>query len=376
MKKFAAVAFILVLLAGCTTAAQPESLEPTPEPAPFAWERISADAAGFNPKKFNKIIRDTQDHRSACFAVVKDGKLVTEKYWRGETPERQRLAFSVTKSVASTLVGIAQDDGDLKITDKASKYIPEWRGTPSENITIRNLLTNDSGREWSQKLDYNGLFSANNMSEYAIGLGQMAKPGTVWAYNNAAIQSLDRVLLAATGKRPYEMARDRIFEPLGMSNSRIGSDSAGTSTNLAAGMQTTCMDLARFGLMIEQGGIWQGEQIVSKEWLEEATGAPSQKLNAAYGYLWWLNRKGEIREPLDRGSQLPPMVVRGRTQEAPGAPKDMFSAVGFGGQIVLIDPGSRTIVVRLGEPNVDGQLATYGFKDAARVVTHALRDKN
>lgn len=362
----------VVVLGACSATGLQVEEETPPETPAFVWQESTAAVAGFDPVKLETEIKAAEDHKSACFVIIKNGTLISENYWRGETAESSRVAFSVTKSVASTLIGIAQADGDLKITDKASKYIPEWRGTPSEDITIRHLLANDSGREWTPSIDYDGLFAADNMSEYSVGLGQMAKPGEIWAYNNSAIQTLDRVLFSATGKRPYEMARDRIFEPLGMKHSRIANDSAAQSTNLAAGMLSTCMDLARFGLMIEQGGVWEGEQIVPETWIKEATGGPSQKLNAAYGYLWWLNRKGEIREPIDAGSSLPPRVVEDRSQEVPGAPQDMFAAVGFGGQIVMIDPGSRTIVIRLGEPNVDGQISTYGFNDAARVVTHAL----
>ena len=267
---------------------------------------------------------------------------------------------------------MAQDDGDLDVDQRASKYIREWQGTPSEKVTIRNLLSNDSGREWTEELDYGRLFSVENRTEFAVGLGQMAKPGTVWVYNNAAIQTLDRVLREATGERPYEMARDRLFVPLGMKNSRMANDASTKSTGIAEGLLSTCMDLARFGLMIEQDGVWQGEQIVSADWIKEATGKSSQKLNSAYGLLWWVNRSGTIRSWLDPGTSKPP-VVQDRKQLVPGAPKDLFSAMGFGGQFVMIDPGSHTIVVRMGDPNVDGRLSEYGFSDAARVVTYALK---
>ncbi|NLC98080.1 MAG: serine hydrolase [Actinomycetales bacterium] len=370
-KTAAALVGACMLVAACASPAPVSKPSSTMAPA-FNWERVSPKDAGFDTKKLNEVFAETDALKSACLVVVKDGKLVVEKYWRGEDPEKPRVAFSVTKSVVSTLVGIAQDDGDLRIIDRASQYIPEWNGTDSETVTVRNLLANDSGRKWDPKTDYSGLFSADNMSEYAVGLGQMAPPGKVWAYNNSAIQTLDRILIEATGRRPYEIARDRIFEPLGMSNSRISSDSSGQSTGMSAGMLTTCMDLARFGLMIEQGGVWQGQRIVSEEWIADATGRASQKLNAAYGYLWWLNRAGDVRGPLDDGSSAPP-VVQARRQLVPGGPKDMFSAMGFGGQIVLIDPASRTVVVRMGDPNVDGQLSRYDIPDAARVVTYALK---
>ena len=180
------------------------------------------------------------------------------------------------------------------------------------------------------------------------------------------------MLREATGERPYEMARDRLFVPLGMKSTRMANDASTKSTGIAEGLLSTCMDLARFGLMIEQYGVWQGEQIVSADWIKEATGKSSQKLNSAYGLLWWVNRPGTIRSWLDPGTSKPP-VVQDRKQLVPGAPKDLFSAMGFGGQFAMIDPGSRTIVVRMGDPNVDGRLSEYGFSDAARVVTYALK---
>ena len=372
MKKVWALLSCAVVLAACSTQTEPKAKsEPTQKPE-FEWTKVSPAQAGFDPKKLDKVITETQNLGSSCLVIVKDGKLVTEKYWRGETPTTRRPAFSVTKSVGSVLIGMAQDDGDLDVDQRASKYIREWQGTPSEKVTIRNLLSNDSGREWTEELDYGKLFSVENRTEFAVGLGQMAKPGTVWVYNNAAIQTLDRVLREATGERPYEMARDRLFVPLGMKNTRMANDASTKSTGIAEGLLSTCMDLARFGLMIEQDGTWQGEQIVSADWIKEATGKSSQKLNSAYGLLWWVNRSGTIRSWLDPGTSKPP-VVQDRKQLVPGAPKDLFSAMGFGGQFVMIDPGSRTIVVRMGDPNVDGRLSEYGFSDAARVVTYALK---
>lgn len=372
MKRAAIAVLTIVIVAACSS---PQSDEPVEElfngTPTFEWTRTSPADAGFDPAKLAEVITETDEHRSACFVVVKDGELVVEEYWRGETVESNRPVFSITKSVASTLVGIAQDDGDLTIDEPVAEYVDEWAGGPSADVTIRHLLANDSGRDWSPTIDYNQLIGTENRSQFSIDLGQSAEPGTVWAYNNAAIQVLDRVLLEATDTRPYEMGRDRLFEPLGMQYSRMSSDASGQSTGTAFGLLSTCLDVARFGLLFEQRGKWLGEQIVSEAWIDEAIGQPSQDLNAAYGLLWWLNRPGPVREALDPGSSRPP-IVQPREQLVPGAPDDMYAAMGFGGQILLIDPGSRTIVVRLGDPNVDGVMSTYDFADAARVVTHAL----
>jgi CubicO group peptidase (beta-lactamase class C family) len=133
-------------------------------------------------------------------------------------------------------------------------------------------------------------------------------------------------------------------------------------------MQSTCPDLARFGQLFAQDGTWDGAQLLPRTWVREAVGAPSQELNAAYGLLWWLNRKGPLRAPLDREDpQAPPSVLKiGRL--APGAPGDLFAAQGLGGQTVLVDPVSEIVVVRLG---VLGE-GNYGFPEAARVVVEAL----
>ena len=90
--------------------------------------------------------------------------------------------------------------------------------------------------------------------------------------------------------------------------------------------------------------------MVPAGWVDRAVGAPSQELNSAYGLLWWLNREGPVRAPLDESDpDLPPGVTEVR-QLAPGAPADLYAAQGFGGQVVLVDPTTQTVVVRLGSP--------------------------
>ena len=244
--------------------------------------------------------------------------------------------------------------------------MPAWQGTPAAAVTVRNLLGNDSGREWSAASDYTGLLKAADRTAYAVGLGQQHRPGTVWAYNNAAVQTLDAVLVDATGQSTARFARDRLFAPLGMRDTRL-TPSGGGSTNLAFGMHSTCPDLARFGLLFAQGGRWQGRQVVSSAWVEEATGAPSQRLNAAYGYLWWLNREGNLRAPLDEINGLGAPVDPKRGRIVPSAPPDLYAALGFGGQVVLVHPASQTVVVRLGDPDDVRGSADYGVGDASRV---------
>lgn len=337
-----------------------------------AWERADPEEMGFDTEVLEAIAADAEALDSACLVVTRKGRIVGEWYWDGATATTEREVFSATKSFASTLVGMVEADGDLDIEEPAANYIDEWAGTDSEAVTIRNLLSNDSGREWSFGLDYGELPRSLDRTQFAIDLTQQYPPGEAWSYNNAAIQTLDRVISQATGMVTADYARERLFEPLGMTDTEMSAGNRdGSATNVFFGISSTCEDLARFGYLFLREGTWDGEEIVPAAWVEEAT-SPSQEHNAAYGYLWWLNREGPILSPLQAvaPSEAPTEPVVG--QLVPGAPEDLYTAQGLGGQIILVDPGSEVVVVRLGEgPAAD---PTSGFRapDAARVVTEAL----
>jgi CubicO group peptidase (beta-lactamase class C family) len=275
--------------------------------------------------------------------------------------------FSVTKSVASLLVGIAQDDGRLRVDDRASKWITAWRGTPSEAVTVRDLLSNASGREWSTDIDYRRLLMARDRTGFAIGLGQVQPPGKVWAYNNSAIQTLERVLRKATGQDVVAFAQQRLFEPLGMTQSALTRDTAGNA-QMFMGMQSTCRDMARLGQLMLNRGSWDGRRIVSAEWVGASTGRSSTGLNDAYGYLWWLNKRGTVVGPLTATGKRPDGGASKRAGSiAPGATDRLFWALGLGNQLIQVDPGSRTVVVRLG-PGRRPRPPTFGPVEASGVL--------
>ncbi|WP_036508742.1 serine hydrolase domain-containing protein [Nocardioides sp. URHA0020] len=372
-----ATALAALLLGACTDAdvptdpppTRPAAARPTPEPRIDGWPTASPATMGFRSQRLDRLARDAKRLDSSCYAVVRDGRLVGEWNW-GTQRSVPREVFSVTKSVTSALVGIALDDGSLALDDPVSRYVPSWRGTASHSVTVRDLLANDSGRFWSAESDYGAMTRAPDRTAYAVGLRQQHPPGTVWAYNNAAIQVLDRVLVRATGLPTAELAARRLFTPLGMTHTRMTSDAGGRSTNAYFGLQTTCLDLARFArLYLEQGTV-DGTRILSTAYVGASTGRSSTRLNAAYGYLWWLNREGRLRGATDEvdAAGQPVTDVRGRL--VPDAPAGIFSAIGLGGQIAMVDPASRTIVVRLGTAAPGVQ--PYGLRNAARVVTWAL----
>jgi CubicO group peptidase (beta-lactamase class C family) len=365
--------------AGCVALLAAGSLSSAATGAPLgssvpgsAWQKVPPASVGLDAGELDRIAQQAKRGKSNCLVVVRDGKLAGEWYFRGTGPNSTQNVFSVTKSFASTLVGIAQDERRLRIADEASRWIPQWKGTRSAAVTVRDLLSMDSGREWSLLTDYLQLLVAPDRTAFAIGLQQSLPPGRRWVYNNAAVQTLERVLQRTTGDVASFAAR-RLFGPLGMRHTTLGTDRAG-NPQLFEGLRSSCRDLARFGLLMLDRGRWGAKQIVSRSWVAQATGRSSTPLNAAYGYLWWLNRKGVLASPLAGTSASAARngtAKRGRL--VPGAPADMYWALGLGNQLIQVDPGTRTVVVRLGTGEPNPEPPTFGPAEASRVVTEAVR---
>lgn len=363
-----------LLLAGCSADSRPAPAAPLQTETAAdsqAWPTASPGSVGLDAASLDRLAREAQRRRSTCFSVVRDGRLVVDRNWRDHSPDRPREVFSVTKSVASALVGVAERDGLLDLDEPAARHVSAWRGTDAAKVTIRQLLANASGRAWSAESDYTELIGAPDRTAYAVGLEQQYPPGSAWAYNNAAIQTLDAVLRDVTGQPVDEFAQERLFEPLGMADSRLTRDASDRSTNLFFGMRTTCRDLALFGQLYLDGGRVDGDRLLAADYVSDSL-RPSSRHTSAYGYLWWLNRDGTVRGTLDAvdGAGQPEQEEDGRL--VPGAPQRLAAALGLGGQVLLVDPATDTLVVRLGLLPEDGGQA-YSVADAARVVTEAAR---
>ena len=170
--------------------------------------------------------------------------------------------------------------------------------------------------------------------------------------------------------RVARFARERLFEPLGMSHTTFITDRADDAA-VFYGLQTTCLDLARFGRLHLGGGRVDGQRILDASYVQRAVGRSSTAHNAAYGYLGWLNRSGLLRGAVDAQGQP---VRRVTGQLSPAVPESVFAALGFGGQVLLVDPTTRTMVVRIGAPAQPGADA-YGFGKAAGVLAAAVKDR-
>jgi CubicO group peptidase (beta-lactamase class C family) len=350
----ALVGALVLLVGACTSNSGEEGAggtTTTAAPAVYPgvdWSRAEPAQVGVDVAKLDALEQYLVGNQSDCMAVVKDGVLVRDVYWNGSDASSRHEIFSATKSITSTLVGIAQAEGSLRLDEPASKYITEWQGTPSDSVTIRDLLANASGRFWSLASDYVDLIRSPDKTKYAIDLTQQDPPESTWNYNNSAIQALDAVISRATGQDTATYARTRLFEPIGMATTMTKDGAGNTLTFMGA--QASCLDLARFGYLLLEQGQWGDRQVVPPEFVADAT-ASSTSLNQAYGYLIWLNQPGTVRGPTGAETQGPIW---------PDAPVGSYAALGLGGQTVLVIPEDGLVVTRIGTPSggVGGQDST------------------
>jgi len=233
--------------------------------------------------------------------VVKDGYIVGEAYFRGWTMADRHASYSMAKSVASTLIGIARDRGSIgSVNDEVYRYYPEWQtaDTPDikKRITIRHLLTMTAGLEWQEE-DYYGSGSQDDIFrlyrdgvpdfiQYVLDKPVTAEPGSRWYYSSGESLLLSGIIESATGVTALRFAREQLFDPLGISSVDWESDPAG-HTITAWGLMATVRDYAKFGYLLLNDGNWDGDQIVSADWVREATSPASDDWDH-YGYQWWL----------------------------------------------------------------------------------------
>lgn len=311
-------------------------------PTPRAWETVAPTEAGMETARLEEALAFAKERHSSGVVVVRGGRIVAERYWRGWTSETASDMCSAQKSISSTLVGIAIDSGIIKGVDEStSDFLTEWKGTPKEQITLRHLLSMASGLYSSRRSDlWRGLRAADQTT-YALRLPQAHPPGTSWAYNNPVYGLLNTLLERATGKTRDQFARERLFEPLGMTHSKCEWITLSPRWGLKHhGIRSSCRDMARFGLLILRGGRWQDRQIVSEAYVRDAT-RPSQNLNPAYGYLFWLN-----------GSQTHRLPYEDNLREGmlfPGCPPDTIAALGAKDSKIYVVPSLDLVVTRLGE---------------------------
>jgi|GEM_PF-7051492 len=259
-----------------------EQPPPVPTHEDRFWQSAPAEETGASEQALAAHLKLCQDTRADACLVVHKGRIVQEYYAPWYNPPV--YAMSCTKSITSLLIGLLLEEGKLPSLDQpVCHFLPEWCDLERRAVTVRHLITMTAGL--SRRTDQT-VMRARDPNAFVIGLRPDFPPGTAWAYSNEGVQLLSPIIARAAGMPVQEYARLRLFQPLGMTATALGTDRNQQALTYAD-MLTTPREMARIGLMMLQQGRWQGRQVVSAEWVREST-SPSQGFNPGYGYLWWL----------------------------------------------------------------------------------------
>lgn len=303
-----------------------------------------------------------------AFIVIEDDKIVYERYFNGAARDSMLTSFSVAKSFDSALVGIAIDEGFITSVDDAiTDYLPELaqRDQRFSAITVGDLLLMASGLDY-QAIRW-GLFNGDDpLTTYGLDQRQLAlenttiidPPGEYFSYNKYHPQLLGMILERATGMSVTQYTQTRLWDRVGMEFDGAWALDSETShfEKMEAGLNARAIDYAKLGRLFLTGGVWNGEQVVSVDWIRESTSLDPSTHRADYYPDHW----GQIVYA-DGGGYYKYMWY--------GALRDHgeydFYAVGDHGQYLYVSPAAHMVIVRngteFGIPSEDWTNAFYAF---------------
>jgi CubicO group peptidase (beta-lactamase class C family) len=301
---------------------------PTPTPIPF-WDTRTAtpEEQGIDSatlvRMFDYIAGQEVEVHSVL--VIRDGVLVTEAYFWPYNRDRTHGLASCTKSFLSALVGIAIDEGYLALDDKVLDYFSDREienDSPlKREITVEDLLRMRSGLDWPESsVSYSSrnnilfqMMGSRDWVQFVLDRPMATAPGSTFNYSTGDSQLLAAILEQATGTTTQKLARARLFEPLGIgSTDWYWTDAPEGVAFGGGGLHLTPRDMAKFGALYLQGGVWERQQVVPEAWVE-ASVTP-----AHYGYQWWRLANGG------------------------------YAALGYGGQRIAVVPDLDLVAVITG----------------------------
>ncbi len=309
------------------------------------------------------------ESETQAFIVIQDDKILYEGYFNGAARDSMVTSFSVAKSFASALVGIAIDEGFIRsVDDPVADYLPELaeRDDRFGLITIRDLLRMAAGLDY-QELRW-ALFNGDDplttyypdQREIALDNTQIVDPpARYFQYNKYHPQLLGMILERTTGMSVTEYTQTRLWDPLGMEFSGAWALDSGASgfEKMEAGLNARAIDYAKLGRLFLEGGNWDGVRVVSSEWVQESTSLDPATHNPGY----YANDFGQ--EIYANGDGYYQYMWYGRLRE--GEPSDFF-AEGDHGQIIYVSPAHRLIIIRNGTAyGIPGSQWTDTFYRAA-----------
>lgn len=300
---------------------RPVTASEDPYPLPSTWIELEDLRYEVSGSTFD-VDRFFEHNHLVGLLVIKRGKVIVERYARGNTPETRWYSFSVAKSVVSMLIGAAVRDGYIQSLDTTvTDYLPLLAGSAYEKVSIRDAMQMASGVAWVE--DYTDPQSditstggsALDRLLYLRKKPRVSPPGQVFNYNTAETNLLGAVLRAAIGNNLSTYLEHKIWRPFGMEHGANwlllapdGAEHAGCC------LSATLRDYGRIGLFaMGNGRLRNGTPVLPDGWMAEST-TPS-RANQGYGYLWWLRGNG------------------------------VYAAIGIYGQSIHIDPAEELVIV-------------------------------
>jgi CubicO group peptidase (beta-lactamase class C family) len=284
-------------------------------------------------KLSEQAVSEFEKYETVVFLVARDGKILHEEYWDGWNDTTISNSFSMAKSIVSLLIGCLVDEGKITVEDPVHKYIPELDDMKDHPILIRHLLNMSSGLDWDES--YSRLTSVttqayygNDIQELVTSLKPAEEPGKIYRYKSCDSQLLGIIVARVSGMKISEYASLKLWQPLGAESPALWSlDRNNGNEKTYCCFNATARDFARIGQMVLDSGMYNDRQVVSKEYILQAT-SPATWLRDEfdstcnyYGYQFWLTDYQGVKVEYARGIL---------------------------GQYIFIIPALNTVIVRLG----------------------------
>jgi CubicO group peptidase (beta-lactamase class C family) len=248
-------------------------------------------------------------YRVSGLLVIRDGRVLLEKYGLGRRPQDRWTSFSVAKSVTAILVGAAIQDGRIKsLQTPVTDILPELRGSAYDGVTLRQLLMMSSGVRWSE--DYSdpnsdvakgptegvklaqGQPGLNPVVAYMRTLPRAHAPGTKFNYNTAETDLVGILLARAVGMGLADYASEKIWKPYGMEMEGAWVTDPGGLERGGCCISMTLRDYGRMGQFVLDEGVIDGHPVLPPGWAREATSKQIENGQPGYGYFWWMQPNG------------------------------------------------------------------------------------
>ncbi len=335
-----------------------QSRGPEPPPAAFwtpdywptqAWRTSTPEEQGID----SAILADgllairQQNINIHSVLIVRNGSLVLDAYFYPYDGKTYHELASVTKSLTTSLIGIAAGQGKLNLDAPALSFFPDRtianRDARKERMTVRHLASMANGMESVCMANDEGTLqemqASSDWVQFALDRRMTSEPGTTFCYDSPGMHLLSAILQQATGMTELEFARRNLFEPLGIRDVLWPADPQGYSRGWGE-VYLYPADAAKLGYLWAAGGMWEGKQIVSREWVQNSVKVQSTTgMSQDYGYGWWVASRAD-----------PPY----------------YEAQGRGGQRVYVQPALNLLVVYTGggfEPDDAGRLLRPALVD-------------